>query len=196
MVENHYDFISVYHHKSHVAYEAILKELGKDDSRYVELYGEKVYLPFPNLHALFLVKHAMLHFVGTELTLRQVLDWAFFVKRHGNEVDWKMVLGVFEEHGMMPMFNILNAICVEDFGFDASLFPMVQFAPFVKERVLREIFASVYQDDSSEGFLKRQKNRFNRWKANGWKHELCYNESRWSAFWSGVWNHLLKPSSI
>ena len=35
-----------------------------------------------------------------------------------------------------------------------------------------------------------------RWKANEWKHELCYEESMWSAFWSGVWGHLLKPSSI
>lgn len=196
MVENHYDFISVYQHKSHVAYEAILKKLGKDDSHCVELYGEKVYLPSPNLHALFLLKHAMLHFVGTEITFRNLLDWAFFVKQHGQEVDWKMVLGVLEEHGMMPMFNILNAICVEDLGFEASLFPKVQFDPFHKERVVREVFASVYQDDSSEGFLKRQINRIHRWKANGWKHELCYNDSRWSAFWSGVWGHLRKPGSI
>ena len=196
MVENHYDFISIHHHKSHLAYEKILKELGKDDSYCIELYGERVYLPSPNLHALFLLKHAMLHFTGTELTFRQLLDWAFFVKQHGKDVDWKMVLGVLEEHGMMPMFNIMNAICVENLGFESSLFPSVQFNPVVKERVLQEIFASVYQDDSSESFFKRQVNRYRRWKDNGWKHDLCYKESRWSAFWSNAWGHLIKPSSI
>lgn len=196
MVENHYDFISTLHHRSHIAYERILKELGKDDSYSIELYGEKVYLPSPDLHALFLLKHAMLHFVGTELTFRQVLDWAFFVKRHSKEVDWEMVVGVLEEHGMMPMFNILNAICVDDLGFDPSLFPMIKFDPVVKARVLKEIFACVYQDDRLEGFLTRQVNRYRRWRDNGWKHDLCYKESRWSAFMMGIWGHILKPASI
>jgi len=67
-VENHYDFINVHHHKSHVAFERTLKKLGADDSHYTEVNGEKVYLPSANLHALFLLKHAALHFVGTKLT--------------------------------------------------------------------------------------------------------------------------------
>ena len=216
-VENHYDFISIYHHRSHIAYERVLKELGTfkvESGEFrvedqlngcsvegckipsVEVCGEKVYLPSANLHALFLLKHAMLHFVGTELTFRQLLDWAFFVKCHGKDVDWGMVISVLEEHGMMPMFGILNAICVEDLGFEASLFPAVQFDSAVKARVLHEIFASVYQNDDDKGFLARQQNRYRRWRDNGWKHDLCYRESRWSAFWCGVWGHILKPASI
>lgn len=217
MVENHYDFISTYHHRSHIAYERVLKELGTfkvESGEFrvegqlkgccvegcripsVEVCGEKVYLPSANLHALFLLKHAMLHFVGTELTFRQLLDWAFFVKCHGKDVDWGMVIRVLEEHGMMPMFGILNAICVEDLGFEASLFPAVQFDSAVKTRVLGEIFAAVYQNDGSMSFLARQQNRYRRWRDNGWKHDLCYRESRWSAFWCGVWGHILKPASI
>ena len=64
-VENHYDFINVHHHKSHIKLEKIFKELGTDDSHFVDVNGERVYLPSPNLHALFLLKHAALHFVGT-----------------------------------------------------------------------------------------------------------------------------------
>ena len=195
-VENHYDFINVYHHKSHLALEKTLKELGTDDSYSVEVNGEKVYQPSPNLHALFLLKHAALHFVGTELTFRQVLDWAFFVQKHGKDVDWNWLHSVLEEHGLMPFYQILNAICVGDLGFDANLFPKNQHLPDVKERVLNEIFASVYQGGESKSFLTRQFNRFRRWKGNEWKHQLCYKESMWSAFWSGVWGHLLKPKSI
>ena len=201
-VENHYDFINVHHHKSHVALEKTLKELGQDDSYSVEIMdvstgsAPKVYLPSPNLHALFLLKHAALHFVGTELTFRQVLDWAFFVQKHGKEVDWNWLHGVLEEHGLMPFSQIMNAICVGDLGFKASQFPNNQHLPEVKERVVNEIFASVYQGDESKNFLTRQVNRFRRWKGNEWKHKLCYKESMWSAFWSGVWGHLLKPSSI
>lgn len=81
MVENHFDFINIHHHKSNSELEKIFKELGEDDSYYVELYGEKVFLPSPNLHALFLLRHCMTDFASAVLTLRQVLDWAFFVER-------------------------------------------------------------------------------------------------------------------
>lgn len=195
-VENHYDFINVHHHKSHVALEKTLKELAKDDSHFVELYGETVYLPSPNLHALFLIKHAALHFVGTELTFRQLLDWAFFMQKHGKDVDWNWLLGVLDENGLLPFFQIINAICVEDLGFDHAIIPTVSFNPMQKERVLEDVFSYTYRDDASSNVFLRQFYRFRRWKSSEWKHELCYKESMWSAFWSGVWNHLLKPSSI
>ena len=119
MVENHYDFINVHHHRSNADYEKILKQLG--DERYtndndnlntnlndglninankgmrhecVDVDGAKVYLPSPNLHALFLLKHMMLHFASEEINLRQILDWAFFVKAHGKDVEIRYVTNV------------------------------------------------------------------------------------------------------
>lgn len=196
MVENHYDFINVHHHNSHIQLEKTLKELGKDDCYYVLLNDEKVYLPSANLHALFLIKHTALHFAGIELTFRQVLDWAFFVEKHGKDVNWNWLLGILDEYGMMPFFNILNAICIEDLGFDATIFPSAQYIPDQKERVLKDILTYQFSEDNSSNVFIRQVRRFRRWKANEWKHKLCYKESMWSAFWSGVWGHLLKPSSI
>lgn len=196
MVENHYDFINVHHHKSNVEYENILKQLGEDDSHYVELYGEKVYLPSPNLHALFLLKHLMGHFASERTSIRQLLDWGFFVSKQGKDVEWSFVTGVLERFGMKELFNIFNAICVEDLGFEARLFPEVQFSPLLKERVVNEILFPKYGEDLPAKLIPRALFKFRRWKGSAWKHELCYKESMWSAFWSGVKSHLLKPSSI
>lgn len=195
-VENHYDFINVHHHKSNAKFEAILKDLGQDDSHYVEVSGERIYLPSPNLHALFLLKHITMHFAAEGIMLRQLLDWAFFVEKHGEEVDWDYVDGVLERFGMKNMFNIINAICVGDLGFDVKQFPTVQFDPGLKDKVLAEILAPEYSVELPKGFFSRVVFKLRRWKANAWKHQLCYKESMWSAFWSGVWNHLLKPASI
>lgn len=195
-VENHYDFINVHHHKSNVEYEKILKELGQDDSKSIEVCGEKVYLPSPDLHALFLLKHLMLHFASEGISIRQLLDWAFFVEKHGEEVDWSMVDITLEKYGMKEMYGILNAICVEELGFCASIFSFVQFNPLTKEKVLKDIMQTRLSDEKSSCIFKRLFFRYRRWKNNGWKHELCFKESMWSAFWAGVWNHLLKPSSI
>lgn len=196
LVENHYDFLNVHHHKSNVELEAILKDLGKDDSHFVELYGERVYIPSPNLHALFLLRHSMSNFASTGGSLRQLLDWAFFVEKQGKDVDWTWLVEILERVGMMPLFQLINAICVEDLGFDPSLFPTIQFDPFLKERVLDEILSREFSEKEDGGIVRRAVFKYRRWRANQWKHKLCFSESLWSAFWSGVKSHLLKPASI
>ena len=236
-VENHFDFVNVYQHKSHVGLERILKELGNESNvntnvnfndspndnslkpetwnlkqgtynlkpntslrgtriPSVELCGELVYLPSPDLHALFLLKHAALHFVGTDLNFRQILDWAFFLKEHGKDVDWDWLLSVVDEHGMTPFFNIINAICVDDLGFEKNVFPTAQINPDLKQRVVDEVFASAYNSKEDPNVFIRNIKRYQRWKGNAWKHQLCFKDSMWSTFWSGVWGHLLKPASI
>lgn len=195
-VENHYDFIEVHYRKSSQSLEKILKEQGTDDTHYVEVCGEKVFLPSPNLHALFLSRHALEHFASEDVTIRQLLDWAFFVKKHGKDVDWNWLHGVLEQYGILPLFNLFNAICVEDLGFEAELFPKYEVDAQLKERVLNEILSPEFNEVQPAGLLPRVVFKYRRWKANGWKHDLCYKESRWSAFWSGVWNHILKPASI
>jgi hypothetical protein len=196
MVENHYDFINVYHHKSNMALEKELKRLGEDDTHFVEVFGEKVYLPSPNLHALFLLKHTMNDFTSSSMTLRQLLDWAFHVEIFRREIDWRWLEKVLDKFYLKLFFDCINAICVEDLGFDASIFPYVQLNPMIKERVLDDILHPKYSVREPSSLLPRLMYKFRRWKANEWKHKLCYKESMWSAFWSGVWGHLLKPSSI
>ena len=196
MVEDHFDFIDVNHQRSHRALEKILKELGADDTYSIELYGEKVFIPSPNLHALFLQRHSMLHFAFGRFSIRQLLDWAFFVKAHGKEVDWNWLQDVLEQHGMTPLFNLFNAICVDDLGFEDNLFPKGEIDASLKKRVLNEILSPEFTEEQPAGLLPRVVFKCRRFKANGWKHKLCYKESMWSAFCSGVCGHLLKPKLI
>lgn len=195
-VENHYDFVNVHARKSNRELEKIFKELGTDDSHRVEVNGEKVYFPSPNLHALFLMRHAVAHFSSTSITLRQVLDWAFFVEKNKKEIDWKWFLDMMKEYHIMDFFNTINAICVEELGFESSIFPRVQYNPFLKDKVLADIINPKYSFEEPKYMIPRLVYKYKRWKGNSWKHEICYNESMWSAFWSGFCGHLLKPASI
>lgn len=196
VVENHYDFVNVYAHKSSAELEKIFKNLGRDDSHWVEVMGEKVYLPSPNLHALFLIRHMVSHFAAVGISLRQVLDWAFFVGKHAHEVDWEWLVGLLEKYHMKDFFGLVNAICVEDLGFPEDIFPAVQFVPELKERVLEDILDPDYTAVEPKGFLPRMIHKYKRWQGNAWKQEMCYSEGRWSAFWRGIWAKLLKPASI
>lgn len=195
-VENHYDFTNIYHHKSNAIYETILKDLANDDTHYIELYGEKIFIPSPNLHAAFILRHLIRDFAGVGITLRQLLDWAFFVKAHGKDVDWPWLHNVLERFGMLNICNIFNAICVEDLGFEASIFHGVQFNPQIKDKVLSDIFFPESPRELPSRLIPRLIYKYRRWRGNAWKHELCYNESMSEAFWSGIKNHLRKPRTI
>ena len=195
-VENHYDFVNVHHHKSNVKLDQMLKELAADDSNVVEIDGEKVIFPSVDFNAFFLLRHAMNHFASSEITIRQLLDWAFFVKNHSKEIDWKLLEKEIEQFGMKELYNVFNAICVGDLGFSPEIFGTVQFNQELKDKVFKEIITPEVSGAEPSGLIRRIVFKFHRWKANGWKHALCYKESMWSAFWSGVWSHLLKPKSI
>lgn len=207
-VENHYDFENVHHHKSSVELEKVFKELGKDDSHFVEIEGAstgtatRIYLPSPNHHALLLLKNSMTDFAAFYVTLRHVLDWGFHVEKYGKEIDWEWLEGVAEQYHMTDYYNCINTICVKDLGFQLvdniklKVESQLESAEFrkLKERVLADIlepeFSRVPPD---KRFLPKALYMYRRWKGNEWKHKLCYNESMWSAFWSGIGNHLVKP---
>lgn len=195
-VENHYDFINVSKHTSHKGLELLFKELGNDDSNHVEILGERVYLPSPNLHALFLLRHALNHFASSGINLRQVLDWAFFVEKHSKDVDWIWLMSIVDKYRMRDFFNCINAICVENLGFAASLFPSVQYLPHLKEKIFYDIIYSAGQLELPDRFFSRQVYKYKRWKRNEWKRELCYAENGLAHFVSGVWAQLQKPKSI
>ena len=195
-VENHYDFNNVHHHKSSVDIEKLFKELGRDDTHSVDVCGERAYLPSPNLHALFLLRHLVSHFASVRMSLRQVMDWAFFVQKHSQEIDWEWLIEILEEYHMKEFFYCINAISVEDLGFEAELFPLGEINHEIKERILCDTLSPEFTEKQPHNMLLRILFKYRRWKANSWKHHLCYSESMWSSFWSGVWNHLLKPSSI
>lgn len=196
MVENHYDFIDVHHRKSGPKLEALFKEMGLDDSFKVDLHGETVYLPSPNLHALFLIYHTMLHFTSTEMNIRQLLDWGLYAEKHKDEIDWKWLKERLNDFHLMDFYNIINAICVDDLGFDAGIFQGVQFNPVLKERVLNDTLSPEFTEEEPKNLMKRFFFRYRRWKSHEWKHKLCFEESMWSIFMSAVWSHILKPKSI
>lgn len=165
-VENHYDFINTHRHNSHQSLEKIFKELGLDDSHYVEVKGERIYLPSPNLHALFLVRHALNHFSSVGINLRQVLDWAFFAEKHTNDIDWGWLTGILEKYHMMDFYNCLDAICVDDLGFSPSIFHGVQFNPELKDRILEDILEPEYEVKANLANMLR------RWRGNRWKQQF------------------------
>lgn len=193
MLENHYDLVNVHHHRINVELENELKRLADDDSHFVGVNGEKVYLPSPNLHALFLLKHTMNDFTTSSMTLRQLLDWAFHVEKHGEEIDWEWLELVLDKYHMRDFYNCINTICVEDLGFAPQIFHGVQFNPQLKDMVLKDTIYPGFARSEPHGIIARFYYKCKRWKGNAWKHYMCYEESRWVGFWTLLRSHIINP---
>ena len=197
MVENHYDIVDTVTSRSNVRIERLFKKLAMDDTHSVEVYGEKVYIPSPNFHALFLLRHAIMHFTGEGITIRHALDWGFFVKANGQKIDWEWLITVLTEYGMDRFFYTLNAICIDYLGFDVDIFPQVRFEPIMKKRVLEELLSFTSPlGDEPKGLIKRGIFKYHRRKAREWKHKLCYKEPLWSHLLSSLWLHITHPGMI
>jgi hypothetical protein len=198
MVENHYDILTIDANKTNMILEPILKDCAMDDSKYMDIGGEKVFLPSANFNALYLLRHMLMHFVGTKMNIRQLIDWGFFWEKYGGEVDKEWLNDLLEKHHMTVFYNIINGICVDDLGFQSGVFPKVQYNPFIKGRVLNEIFQPEFDWTKAhdKNVFKRILFKFKRWKGGAWKRELCCGEGALESFVWSVRSHLLKPASI
>lgn len=198
VVENHYDFINTHSSNSNKELESILKKLAMDDRFFVDVQGEKLYLPSANFNALFLLRHMLLHFVAVGVNLRTVLDWGFFWQKHGKLVDVIWLDSILAKFRMKEFFNTINAICVEDLGFTSEIFPSVHFLPEIKEQVLHEILSPEYnrQDVHISNLFKRLIFKIKRWRASEWKRKLFLKENTFTILIWSIKSHLLKPGTI
>ena len=158
-----------------------------------DIDGEKVYLPSPNLHALFLVRHTMLHFASTSVTLRQLLDWGFFVEKNSSKIDWNWLVSVMNTYNMTAFFDYMNEICVSDLGFAETDYPYVKHGLKFKERILSDIITPEFQDYEPEGALSQIVFRWRRRRANAWKREICYGDEGLRSLLVSIKSHLISP---
>lgn len=191
-VENHYDFANYHKHRSSKNLDEWLKNNCHTDSTDI---GENVYLPSASFNAIFLIRHAASHFAAEQITLRHLLDWAFFIEKHHEEVDWDWQWKVCLEQNMHQFLLAINDICVQYLDFDASLFRTGGDAELTK-RVLDEILQPEFQEENPKGMFPYVMSRVRRWWANRWKHKIVYPVGMVATFLSQVSAHLMKPGTL
>ena len=199
LVENHYDLINVHVRPSNRRLEPLLKELAAREPVEMSLApdgGSRILLPCADFNALFLLRHAALHFSSGAVNLRILLDWLLFVRQHGSEVDWKWLYGILERENMVHFTNSLNAIGVRYLGFAPELFPGIEQDQALVDRVFGEILHPAFQDKEDGTLLNSLWVKLTRWWSNRWKYRLCFSDSLSAAFFHSLFAKFLKPGSF
>lgn len=144
MVENHYDFVNKETHASNARLERLFKQYAAQPGESVAVAGVAVYLPSEQLNALFLLRHAAVHFAAINIGLRHVLDWCVFVAHCHDRIDWPALYAVARETRMVGFLNCLNALCVDCLGLEAPSLPDFERDAELEKRVLDEILSPAF----------------------------------------------------
>lgn len=198
MVENHYDFLNIHAHRSNRVIESRLQVLTQQDMEAVEVEGTIVYLPSPDFHALFMLRHSASHFAAERIVIRHLLDWRYFVEKYNSKIDWQSLNEIAEQMNMHRFLNCMNAVCIDKLGLPSGAVPEFERDPILEERVWNEILQPEFAEAKplDAGYIKSWGYMFRRWWANRWKHKLVYSEGLATTFIVQVWSHLLKPKSL
>lgn len=175
-VENHYDFLNVHVRKSNKRMEAKLKELchtETTESTDIVLTTNNpndtnIVFPSVEFNAIYLLRHCAAHFASTEMTVRQVLDWGFFMEKHHREIKWDEYIPYIKQEGMYRFYNLLGLFCMSHLGFDTSIFHGL-YSDGLIERFSNEILEPEFKDRENGRLLHSLSVKPRRWWHNRWK---------------------------
>lgn len=118
--ENHATFLGVRGSKGMKHVETFLENEIKENCRKDDKL-ENVYIPCANFDALFIPLHFAGHWVRSELSLRMLYDWAIFLEKRSQEVDWVKIIDVAKVIGFERFLYAMNYCVVKVFGVNENL---------------------------------------------------------------------------
>ena len=136
--------------------------------------------PPPLASALFLTEHGYSHFLHEGLTLRHILDWALFRRRHAADVNWTAFEGYVDEFGFRRFQASIDAVG----DYVLGLRPYEDLSP-IDRRFLADTWKGPSFDHEKKGLRARIFLAGNTLRA-AWKYRHYSKISMAHALWIQV----------
>lgn len=179
LIENHQFFVHTRHGKrSKRLQQELVQKLEIDN--WNQFPDSNILLPPIQWNAMFLTYHACAHFISEGLRLKQLLDWAIFLKQYQNNIDWNAFYEYCERFHFRRFVDAITTICVENLGVNLTN-PIIVANSTFAEKVLLSIFEDTIINRTG-GWNERfqiLKNLFQ----NRWKYKDIYEDSTWKQLW-------------
>ena len=178
-IENHQFFVHTREGKKSKQLNQVLVN-SLNVANFDQLSETGVLLPPPMFNALFLTYHALAHFLEEGLRLKQVLDWAMFLKRDADKVDWKEFFSFCDRFHFRRYADVMNDIAVNLLGVE---FELATSSPYTDKVLHSTLYDKEYVFSSGENGWR---NRFhivkNLFKYR-WKYHDIYQYSVFRQLW-------------
>ena len=190
MFENHKYFVTTRGGKK---YRELNHELCVllDNVSYDKFLETDIVLPPVMFNALFLTYHALAHFLSEGLRLRQIIDWAMFLKVHSSNIDWTQLYSLCDKYRFTTFMNIMNAIAIEDFGVVVHD-SRIQVNQHLKQKVIDSLLDDNYIYSSDRGPWSKRLSIINNLIKYRWKYKEIYNKNVFQQLFEYVIGFVLK----
>ena len=190
--ENHQYFVHTRDGKRGKRLEKELEDVLKvDKSQFLPLTLHTV-LPPVQWTAMFLTYHACAHFVSEGLRLKQLLDWAMFLDKHQNDVDWNAFYDYCDRNHLRRFVDAATAISVEHLGIKITNPVIVTTSPYVDKILHNALYDDDYVFCSGESGWKNRLHIVKNLFRYRWKYEDVYKTSPWWQLWYYASGYLFK----
>ena len=171
--------------------EELEEALRVDKSEYQPLTKSTV-IPPVQWTAMFLTYHACAHFVSEGLRLKQLLDWAMFLDKHQNDVDWSQFYAYCERNHLRRFADAATAISVKHLGIKITNPAIVTTSPYADKILHNALFDDDYVFSSGESGWKNRLHIVKNIFRYRWKYEDVYETSPWWQLWYYASGYLFK----
>lgn len=187
-VENHALFVNSFEHEQLKEAEKFLKEEARKSMEGERLLNN-IYLPTPNFYAVFLPLHLGGDFVYYNSNLKQLVDWAVFLKKEGVNVEWESVYAIAKRGGFLKFLECINRIIVERFDVPVESVGWKDKGIGMK-RIDKKVF-DVIVNSVNEKRPVSLYGKAMRLIRNRWRFELVYDQSFFGGYLSHIKTYLL-----
>ena len=181
--ENHQFFVHTRSGKRSKRLEDELEKALKVDEKQFEPLSLSTVMPPVQWVAMFLTYHACGHFLTEGLRLKQILDWAMFLKAHQDKVNWNEFYAFCERYHLRRFADAMTAISKDYLGVEITN-PEIDVKSDYADRILMSTLEDndyIYSTDG--GGWKEKLHVIRNLFRYRWKYEEIYQESIWKQLW-------------
>ncbi|WP_337939514.1 nucleotidyltransferase family protein [Alistipes finegoldii] len=136
LIENHRTILNVRRNRSERELNALLTAVLEQEG--VCEIGENIAVPPATFNAIYLLRHAAVHYQKEGIAVRHLCDWACFLERHGHEIDRQLFHKALNDYRLDRFEALMTAAAVRYLGAEV---PEPSCDAGMLERFMREIYA-------------------------------------------------------
>ena len=192
MIENHRYIVAVRNSKKIKQLHICLDKIARSEARKA-IFDTKIEMPSAMFNALFLSHHSLTHFLFEGIRLRHILDWAMFIEKEQNNIDWTRFYALCEEFEMRAFVDCSTALAVKVLGIKITNPNIVTESPYAEQ-----VLASIINDDDAVfsqnvGAWRKRVMLVRNLFASEWKYKAFTKRSIFTTFISLAWGYFTHP---
>ena len=173
--------------------QELVEQLRVESLEFRELpAAQAVVMPPVQWNAMFLTYHACAHFVSEGLRLKQILDWAMFLKAHQDDVDWVNFYGFCERNHLRRFADAMTHIAAKFIGVKMSNPAILTDSPYAEKILHNALYENDYVFSSGENGWKNRWHIVTNLFKYRWKYEDVYQMSIYKQLWFYITGFIFK----